>query len=342
MIFPLNYIGLKHNSAQIGEYKLVPIRYQDRFDIMKWRNEQMFHLRQMEPLNEQVQESYFTDTVAKLFVQDKPTQYLFSYMKNEVCIGYGGLVHIDWSQKKAEVSFIMDTKLEELEFDFHWSNYLKMIKKLAFDILKLHAIFTYAYDLRPHLYPVLEKNEFILVKRIKEALEVENVKKDALVHECQNPNTSIKVRICEEKDLELVYGWSNDELVRSQSFNSDNITFDEHSKWFLNKISSKNSLLLINENDIEPIGLVRFEVNEGYATIGIMLDKNYRGKGLSSVMLVKSCAAYFRSFSEPIKAYIKENNVASSKAFEKAGFVFVEKYIKDDFSTLVYKLESNE
>ena len=39
-----------------GQYKIVPIRYEDRFDIMKWRNEQMYHLRQSKPLTEEDQE----------------------------------------------------------------------------------------------------------------------------------------------------------------------------------------------------------------------------------------------------------------------------------------------
>ena len=36
----------KEFVLQINEFKLVPIRYQDRYLIMKWRNEQLYHLRQ--------------------------------------------------------------------------------------------------------------------------------------------------------------------------------------------------------------------------------------------------------------------------------------------------------
>ena len=48
MIFPTKYIALSQNIFQTGEFQIVPIRYKDRLDIMKWRNEQMYHLRQAE------------------------------------------------------------------------------------------------------------------------------------------------------------------------------------------------------------------------------------------------------------------------------------------------------
>ena len=54
----------------------------DRLAIMKWRNEQMYHLRQDKPLTEKSQEYYFKTSIAPLFDQDNPSQILFSYFKN--------------------------------------------------------------------------------------------------------------------------------------------------------------------------------------------------------------------------------------------------------------------
>ena len=53
-------------------------------------------------------------------------------------------------------------------FAKYWSNYLKLIEKLAFEELNFHKIFTYAFDLRPHLYPVLESCGFKEEARLKE------------------------------------------------------------------------------------------------------------------------------------------------------------------------------
>jgi hypothetical protein len=90
------YTYLTQQEFSNGEYKLVPIRYEDRYKIMKWRNEQIYHLRQKEPITSKQQDAYFENVVAKLFDQEKPNQILFSLLEGERCIGYGGLVHINW------------------------------------------------------------------------------------------------------------------------------------------------------------------------------------------------------------------------------------------------------
>ena len=90
-----SYKEIKQQEFVQGTYKLVPIRYEDRFLIMKWRNEQIYHLRQTQPLTTEDQEHYFNGPVAQLFEQDHPSQILFSYLENDICIGYGGLVHIN-------------------------------------------------------------------------------------------------------------------------------------------------------------------------------------------------------------------------------------------------------
>ena len=154
------YSCLKQQEFSNGEYKLVPIRFQDRYEIMKWRNEQLYHLRQKEPLTKQQQDNYFENVVSKLFYQNEPNQILFSFLKNNVLIGYGGLVHINWVDKNAEISFIMNTQLEMEHFHSIWTSFLNLIDKVAFEELILHKISTYAYDLRPNIYTLFEKANY--------------------------------------------------------------------------------------------------------------------------------------------------------------------------------------
>ena len=124
--------------------------------IWEWRNEQIYHLRQAQPLTVDDQQRYFDNVVSKLYDNPKPDQILFSYLEKGICIGYGGLVHINWIDRNAEISFIMDTQLEAEHFADLWSKYLTLLRDVAFDDLGLHKIYTYAFDLRPHLYSVLE------------------------------------------------------------------------------------------------------------------------------------------------------------------------------------------
>jgi len=182
MQFPVKYNCLMKNEFVTGNYKIVPIRYKDRLAIMNWRNEQMYHLRQDEPLTEKYQNEYFNEIVAKIFDQEKPNQLLFSFLKNEKLIGYGGLVHINWKDKNAEISFIMHTKLEEKFFQLHWSNFLKLIEILAFEELDFHKIYVYAFDLRPHLYKTLKANNYFKDAILKDHCCFNNNFLDVVIH----------------------------------------------------------------------------------------------------------------------------------------------------------------
>ena len=161
------YKALNKQEYSNNEFSIVPIRYEDRMDIMKWRNEQIYHLRQNKPLTIEDQENYFINVVSKLFRHEQPNQILFSYLENGVCIGYGGLVNINWIDKNAEISFIMDTGLEKENFSKHWNNFLGLIGQVAFNELKLYKIFTFAFDLRPHLYASIEYSGFVKEATLK-------------------------------------------------------------------------------------------------------------------------------------------------------------------------------
>ena len=142
-----------------GKYKLRPICYDDRVAIMQWRNEQLYHLRQKAPLTQQEQDYYFSTTVAALFKKEYPNQLLFSLDQNKKHIAYGGLVHIDWKKSYAELSFVMETKLEGLFFEDLWAVFLILIEDVAKD-LKINVLYTAAFDLRPRLYKVLERYNY--------------------------------------------------------------------------------------------------------------------------------------------------------------------------------------
>ena len=182
MKFPIKYNCLIQNEFINGNYKIVPLRYEDRIDIMKWRNEQMYHLRQGETLTIESQEIYFKEMVASLFKQEKPGQLLFSYLNNDKCIGYGGLVHINWIDKNAEISFIMNTELEEEKFQLHWSNYLQMIESVGFSELGFHKLYVYAFDLRPHLYKVLLDSNYFRDAILKEHCYFKDQFLDVIIH----------------------------------------------------------------------------------------------------------------------------------------------------------------
>ncbi len=162
------YKCLTKQTYTLNEFQIVPIRNQDRYNIMQWRNEQIYHLRQSKPIDKASQDYYFENVISKLFENQNPDQILFSYLENGKCIGYGGLVHINWIDKNAEISFIINTDLEYEYFHKHWTIFLSLIEELSFKSLSLHKIFVYAFDLRAKLYEVLESSSYFKEARLKE------------------------------------------------------------------------------------------------------------------------------------------------------------------------------
>lgn len=312
------YKVLNQQIFEKGNYKIVPVRYSDRYEIMNWRNDQMYHLRQSVLLTKESQDKYFNIVVDKLFDDNKPDQILFSYLECGICIGYGGLVHINWIDKNAEISFLVNPDKNEKEFERHWKIYLSLIEEVAFNELSFHKIFTYAFDLRPKLYPALETSGFLKEAVLKEHCFYSGSYKDVIIHSKINQN--IRLREITINDIDLVFEWSNERQTRENSFNSEDISYEEHKQWFERKLKDKNSVYYICEVENTPSAFLRFDINEDKIVIGINLDIKFRGKNLSYLFLSKGCACIAASQNLPIVAYIKSSNIPSIKSFEKAGF----------------------
>ena len=125
------------------------IRFEDRFKIMEWRNDQIYHLRQVEKLTATKQTNYFKNVINIQKEEDKPDQILFSLLKNKDVKAYGGLVHINWLEKTAEVSFVMETIEEKNNFNIYWDIFLKLLDEVIIDIKYIDTLNIYAFDLRP-------------------------------------------------------------------------------------------------------------------------------------------------------------------------------------------------
>ena len=337
IIFPTKYKVLSKSVFKSGEFQIVPIRYKDRLDIMKWRNEQMHHLRQSETLTTKNQDNYFKEVVAKLFSEKEPKQLLFSYLKDQECIGYGGLVHINWVNKTAEISFIMKTDLEKKDFEFHWTKFLKLIDRVVFNFLNFNSVFTYAFDLRQNLYPVLEKNNYLLKNRIKNQLQVTNKWFDVVIHE--KKNQKISIRKSTKEDGGLLLNWRNEKAVRTQSFDSSEIKLDNHLNWYKTKLEDPNFIFYILELEKQPLGLIKIEIGKKNATIGISIDKNYRGRGFSSKALSIGCKEYFKREEKPIFAFIKKTNIFSIKTFKSIGFEFLNETLVNGIPSFIFQLK---
>jgi RimJ/RimL family protein N-acetyltransferase len=73
-------------------------------------------------------------------------------------VGYGGLTHIDWLHRRAEISFLVDPERaadrERYEADF--SAFLDFLERWAFTDLGLNRLYTETYAFREHHIRILE------------------------------------------------------------------------------------------------------------------------------------------------------------------------------------------
>jgi hypothetical protein len=135
-------------GGAIVDYYIEGIRPQDWEAIRIWRNKQMAVLRQTEYIMAPEQINY-----AKAYYESQATycapQLLYSFFKRgkagkivqdymeaiEVMstfslIGYGGLVHIDWNLKVAEISFLMNPERKEdlLQYTKEYLIFLELLR----------------------------------------------------------------------------------------------------------------------------------------------------------------------------------------------------------------------
>ena len=323
--FPLHYNIIGQEDYSENNFSISPIRFEDRYQIMKWRNEQLFHLRQEKILTREEQDLYFNTIVRNIFEEKKPNQLLFSFLENNILVGYGGLVHINWSRKSAEISFLISTEKNTTHFSEYWDTFLKLIQKVAFKKLNFDYLFTYSYELRPKLYPILLRNNFKLKRLVKGEIQHENKPINSLIH--VKWKKELSVRRANRFDKELIFDWMNDSTTRENSIKKSKIKWEEHSKWFDTKINSNDTEIYIFSLD-EPVGLLRLEKNKEGHKISYVVNPKCRNKGYGDriIFWLSNQNVY-----QKLVAEVRNDNIASKKIFQNNGFnQVIGNYVSDN------------
>lgn len=313
------YKCLNQQIFELGEYKLIPLRDEDKHDIMEWRNGQLEILRQKELLTTEKQEWYFRNVISNLFEEEKPAQLLFSFLKNETLIGYGGLVHIDWDSENGEISFLTSKSRAENPqiFAEDWIIYLDLIKIISQNELMFHKIFTYAYSLRSNLFPILEKSGFKKEAVLKDHIYIHQKHWDVIIHSYFFP----KLIDAELTDVIDLFTWRNDEQTRKNSFSTEMISFEQHHTWYENKLKDQNSKIQILKLDFEKLGMIRYDFEKESCSISYNIAPNQRNKGYG-ILIVKLAEKYLKSINViKANAQVKKENIPSIKIFRKLNFI---------------------
>jgi len=138
-----------------------------------------------------------------------------------------------------------------------------------------------------------------------------------------NALSRLNLRCAEKHDAWDVWSWANDPLTRSVSFSSGVIPWEEHCAWFAQRLSDPACVFLIADLDQVPAGQIRFEVLGSDATVSVGLGANVQGRGLGTEVIRQGTAFVFGHVTSlsRVVAYIKSENLASIRAFDKAGYM---------------------
>lgn len=128
-------------------------------------------------------------------------------------------------------------------------------------------------------------------------------------------------------DMQLLFTWTNDELVRENSFCSSKININTHTKWFEKKLQSTKGDIYIYEINHQPVGQLRLDYEEDKVIIGYSIQRDQRGRGYGSRLLYLAeelAKKHYENMNElsyiTLVGRVKYSNVISSKCFLNLGY----------------------
>lgn len=183
---PAAYACMTRPVLRAGTLSVRAVQKAEIEAIRRWRNAQMEVLRQAEPISPEQQEAYFVRHIWPQYALPRPDTILLSYREGDALIGYGGLVHIAWAHRRAELSFLLDPvhTTDEAAYARYFGGFLGLMKRLGFADLGLNRLFTETYATRPHHIAVLESAGFKREGVMREHVWIGGQPVDSILHGC--------------------------------------------------------------------------------------------------------------------------------------------------------------
>ena len=134
---------------------------------------------------------------------------------------------------------------------------------------------------------------------------------------------ALRLRAVGPQDERRIWEWVNDPVMRGFAFQTrDPVPWENHRKWFAGTLEGKKRTQYVAETaEGTPAGQIRFEPNEGEPVVSVYLAGAFRGKGLAPGLIragtERFCA---EKGAGGVTAWIKPENEASRRAFQKAGY----------------------
>ncbi|MBM5800118.1 MAG: GNAT family N-acetyltransferase [Cyanobacteria bacterium K_DeepCast_35m_m2_023] len=179
-----SWLCLKQQRFEYQGYALLPILHEHIEPIRCWRNAQLDVLRQENPISPAQQETYFTQSIWPTMTHEVPQNILMSLLFEGRLIGYGGLVHIGWSDQRAEMSFLVDDlrAKQPVQYARDLSAFITLVRMMTFDDLGFHKLFTETYANRHHHIQILELGGFQREGVLRDHVRIGGVFFNSIIH----------------------------------------------------------------------------------------------------------------------------------------------------------------
>lgn len=162
------------------ELSLAEVVEDDVERIRIWRNQQIRVLRQKAPITREDQRAYWAR------VRDREDLELFSLLTRTdgQHVGYCGLTNIVPRARRAEVSFLLETSIEEGSDRYreYFADALRMLVRWAFAQRQLHRLFTETYAFRSRHMDVLEGVGFRREGVLRDHVYEDGQYHDSIIH----------------------------------------------------------------------------------------------------------------------------------------------------------------
>jgi len=142
-------------------------------------------------------------------------------------------------------------------------------------------------------------------------------------HTPQESDQTLKIRRAIEADSKDIWEWRNDPITKSNSSNTDDISWDIHNNWYQKSLQNPDRFLYIGtDTNDKKVGICRFDVADNGIEVSINLNPAFRNKRLSEPLLASAIRQFQKSANLALLATIKHTNIASKKCFLNAGFTY--------------------
>lgn len=152
----------------------------------------------------------------------------------------------------------------------------------------------------------------------------------------------LSLRKAEKEDIDLIYEWANDPVTRASSFNTAQIPYEDHVKWFSDVLTRNDRTLLVAVDGDTPVGQMRIDDCGSFAELSYTIAPSFRQRGYGRE-LIACTLQYIKSHEDEysnkdtVTARVKPGNTGSSHMLLSNGFI--KRSVSDTYIEYKYDLK---